>query len=379
MALLALPAYVPLVIAGVAPTDGTTILYVGHLVAAIVESVAMLFLWSTMARFVSPRWAFGLVLLYALGTSSRTIASQALWQHAGVHLTVAIALWLLLVERHLSAARAFAAAALLGFGTVIRQTTALVAFGLAPRSRRTMVAAAAGFALGVLPLIVYDQLAFGSPLEQGYGTKPFDNDIALGLYGLVLSPSRGLLVYQPYLVAALVALALAWRRGGHIAGRLRWLSAVWIGALLLYATYAEWWGGRVFGPRFLDDQTPVLFAALAWGIGQGLLRARPARWAFAIAAAWSLLLYGAASLVYDQGWDTLPVNVNFHPERLLDWTDPQWLAVIRALPSGGGRAAAAAMLTLITLALLLRIEAARHPSDAAEPGRALAHPLSSAE
>ncbi|MFN2520020.1 MAG: hypothetical protein ABR525_03130 [Candidatus Limnocylindria bacterium] len=379
MALLALPAYVPLVLVGVAPTDGTTILYVGHLVASVVEAVGTLFLWATVARFVTPWWAFGLVLLYALGTSSRTIASQALWQHAGVHLTVAVALWLALIERPLTAARAFAAVALLGFGTVIRQTTAVVAVGLAPRSVRAVTAAVVGFAIGVLPLLIYDQVAFGSPLEQGYGSKPFDNDIALGLYGLVLSPSRGFLIYQPYLAAAFVAFALAWRRGGFVAERLRWLSAIWAGTLLLYATYAEWWGGRVFGPRFLDDQTPVLFAALAWGIREGLLRVGAARWAFAVAAAWSLVVYGAAALVYDQGWDTLPVNVNFHPERLLDWSDPQWLAVIRAVPSGGARAAVAIVLTLLTLALLLRSEAARGGANAGVPGRARAQPLSSAE
>ena len=31
------------------------------------------------------------------------------------------------------------------------------------------------------------------------------------------------------------------------------------------------WGGRVFGARFLDDLAPVLFAALGWAIGRGLL------------------------------------------------------------------------------------------------------------
>ncbi len=379
MALLALPAYVPLVLAGVAPTDATGLIYMGHLVAAIVEAAATLLLWATFARSVTPGWAFALVLLYTFGTSSRTIASQALWQHAGVHLTVAAALWLVLVERRLTAARAFAAAVLLGFGAVIRQTTALVAFGLAPRSIRALAVSALGFAVGVLPLLIYDQIAFGSPLEQGYGTKPFDNDIGLGLYGLLLSPSRGFFIYQPYLLAAFFAFGIAWRRSGNVAARLRWLSALWVGTLLLYATYAEWWGGRVFGPRFLDDQTPILFAACAWGIGHGLLRARVSRWAFWVAAAWSLILYGAGALVYDQGWDTRPLNVNFHPERLLDWSDPQWLAVIRALPAGGARAAAAAALSLLTLALLFRIEALGGAARAGERGRAMPQPLSSAE
>jgi hypothetical protein len=124
---------------------------------------------------------------------------------------------------------------------------------------------------------------------------------------------------------------------------------------VLYATYTEWWGGRVFGPRFLDDQAPVLFVALAWGIGRGLLARRAARVLFWIAAGWSLVLFQAAALVYDQRWDTEPLNVNFAPARLFDWADPQWLAVLRTLPAGGARVLVAFVLSAAIVALLLRL------------------------
>jgi len=163
-------------------------------------------------------------------------------------------------------------------------------------------------------------------------------------------------VYAPYLVFAVAALVLAWRRRGEVAARLRGFGLAALGTLVLYATYTEWWGGRVFGPRFLDDLAPVLFGALAWGIGRGLLDRALWRRLFWVAAGWSLLLFNAAALVYDQKWDTEPVNVNFHPEKLLDWSDPQWLAVLRALPSGGARAAAGLALSLLVIGLLLRLE-----------------------
>jgi hypothetical protein len=137
---------------------------------------------------------------------------------------------------------------------------------------------------------------------------------------------------------------------------LRALGLVALATLLLYATYTEWWGGRVFGARFLDDLAPILFAALAWGIGRGLL-ARPFwRRVFWALCGWSLLLFNAAALVYDQRWDTDPINVNFHPGRLFDWSDPQWLAVLHVLPDGGARAIVAAGLSLAIVALLLRLE-----------------------
>jgi hypothetical protein len=354
VAILALPVLVPAVLLGVPPSDATALLLLGHLVASLAEAIAALLLWSVFGRFVSARWSVGLVLLYVLATSVRTVGSQALWQHPGVHVAIAAALWLVLEERPLTRTRAFLAGLAIGFGSVARQTTALALAGTV--SRGTVVQAVAGFGIGIIPLLAYNAVAFGDPFEQGYGSKPFDTPILTGLYGLLLSPSRGLLVYAPYLAFAIVALALAWRRRGWVATRLRAFGLTALVTLVLYATYTEWWGGRVFGARFLDDLAPVLFAALAWGIGQGLLARPLPRLAFWIAAAWSLLLFNAAALVYDQRWDTEPVNVNFAPQRLLDWSDPQWLAVLRALPSGGARVAVATLLSLLILALLLRLE-----------------------
>jgi len=354
VALLALPVLVPAVLAGVSPSDATALLLLGHLVASLLEAIVALLLWAVFRRFVSARWAVALVLLYLLATSVRTVASQALWQHAGVHLGIAIALWLVLEERPASSRRAFLAGLAIGFGTVARQTTALVFAGIA--SRRTFIRAVAGFGIGIIPLLAYNAVAFGNPFEQGYGSKPFDTPVQAGLYGLLLSPSRGLFVYAPYLAFAVAALACAWRARGEVAARLRGLSLVALATLLLYATYTEWWGGRVFGARFLDDLAPVLFAALAWGIGRGLLDRPIWHRLFWVAAGWSLLLFNAAALVYDQTWDTAPVNVNFHPEKLFDWSDPQWLAVLRALPNGGPRAAVALALSLVIIALILRLE-----------------------
>ena len=354
VAILALPVLVPAVLAGVPASDPTALLLLGHLAAAIIETVAVLFLWSVFRRFVSARWAVGLVVLYFLATSVRTVASQALWQHAGVHLGIAVALWLVLEERPLSARRAFLAGLALGFGTVARQTTAILLAGIL--SRRLFVRSVAGFGIGIVPLLVYDAIAFGNPFEQGYGSKPFDTPITAGLYGLLLSPSRGLFVYAPYLIFAVTALVQAWRAPGAVAARLRAFGLAALATLLLYATYTEWWGGRVFGARFLDDLAPILFAALAWGIGHGLLERARWRRLFWIGAGWSLLLFNAAALVYDQKWDTAPVNVNFHPEKLLEWGDPQWLAVLRALPDGGPRAAVGLALSVLVVALLLRLE-----------------------
>src|SRR4029077_11011870 len=105
--------FLPAILAGLPALDLGLLLRVGHIAAAFYETLATLFLWATLRRLVSDRAALGLVLLYFLGTSVRTVASQALWQHSGVHLAVALALFVVLHERWLSLRREFLSGVLL--------------------------------------------------------------------------------------------------------------------------------------------------------------------------------------------------------------------------------------------------------------------------
>jgi hypothetical protein len=357
IAFLAFPFFLPFVAAGADPLNLALLVRVGHVAAATIEVVAVLLLWSVLRRFASERWSLLLVLLYFFGTSVRTIASQALWQHAGVHLAIALALWLVLVARPVSWWRETAAGVALGFGTVVRQTTAVLVPFLPAAHVRATIYALIGAAIGVVPLLVYNAVAFGNPLEQGYGTKPFDTSPLVGLYGLLLSPSRGLFVYEPYVVFAFATIVLLKPDRDFLEQRLLSLVYAWAATAILYATYAEWWGGRVFGPRFLDDLAPVLFALLAWGIGHGLLARVAVRALFFVCAAWSLVIFQAAAFVYDQNtWDLHPTNINVDPSRLLDWSDPQWLFVLRSVPEGGVRLIVAAGLSALALLFLLRVE-----------------------
>ena len=193
IALVALPFFAPFVLAGAAPTDLALILRVGHLVAALVEAAATLVLWSILRRFAGARWAFALALLYVLGTSVRTVASQALWQHAGVHLALALALAQVLRPGPLVAWRALLAGLVLGAGTTVRQTLVLVIPALLREHPRRVIA---GVALGVVPLSPTAS-SFGTPFEQGYG-KPFDIASIGRARRAPRLASRGLFVYEPW-------------------------------------------------------------------------------------------------------------------------------------------------------------------------------------
>jgi hypothetical protein len=362
MGLLAIPFFLPFVIGGASALDLGLLIRVGHVAAAFYEVIAALLLWAVIRRYASARAALGLVLLYWFGTSVRTVSAEALWQHAGVHLAIATFLWLTLQERWLPRRSELLAGLALGLGSVVRQTTAIAALAM-PSTRSAVayvVALGGGLLIGVVPLLAFNALAYGSPVEQGYGVKPFDTPVLEGLYGLLLSPSRGLFVYEPWAVLALASFGIARFANttrGRISERIAGLALPWLVAVLAYATYAEWWGGRVFGPRFLDDFAPLLIAGLAWGVKGGWFALGFMRGVFLLCVGWSLLLFNAAALVYDQNtWDLQPTNINDDPSRLFSWSDPQWVAVLRALPDGGTRVVVAIGLTLLILLFLARVE-----------------------
>ena len=63
MGLLALPFFLPAIIAGLPALDLGLLLRVGHVAAAFYETIAALLLWATLRRLVSDRAALALVLL----------------------------------------------------------------------------------------------------------------------------------------------------------------------------------------------------------------------------------------------------------------------------------------------------------------------------
>ncbi len=361
-AIVALPFFAPFVLAGAAP-DPLLLLGTGKVIAALEEGLATALLVATLARVASARWSLALGLLYLLGTAVRTTSSQALWQHGAVHLLEIAALYLLVPVfqgERVARGKLVAAGAALGFAIVVRQTSALAALAIIVAlalSRRPALAVALGTIVGALPLPLYELAAFGDAFEQGYGPKAFGTPLAAGLYGLLAAPSRGLFVYSPFLLAALPPLVRAWPSRNTLAPLVRWLGLASLALLVVYATYTEWWGGRVFGARFLSDALPALFLALAVAPPQ----ARHERVWFAFASVWALLLHNAAALAYEQTtggggvWDTRR-NVNFDPSPLFDWRDPQWLEVLRAATRPDARELTALVLSLLVVGVLLFVE-----------------------
>jgi hypothetical protein len=131
-----------------------------------------------------------------------------------------------------------------------------------------------GVVLGLLPLLVYNRLAFGSSFTLGYSKVVGFEDMQQGFFGIgwpkpsvVLSilfgRYRGLLPLSPVLVLIPVGLYAMWRKpSSRVAASA--ILMVFCSFLWINAGYVYWWGGFSLGPRFLIPAVPLCCLALAF-------------------------------------------------------------------------------------------------------------------
>jgi hypothetical protein len=280
-------------------------------VAELMEKISASFLASLasvlmflLLRRENIRWALPLALVFALGTNTWMISSQALWQHSGGELLIALAL--LLVVASGSPLRT----ALLGAVCVLmaanRPPDALIAGALVLfivwSRRRTALWLLAG---GVVPLaaLLYYNLHFIGDIAGGYALAqvPINEFFHLslsGLAGLLISPARGLLVFTPFLVFVPVGLNQRLRTPGS--RRLAIALSFAVAAQFLLYSQADWRAGVSWGPRWLTDVLPILM----WLIAPAplVLRSR-ARWVLILAMGASVVVQTIGAFSYTKASD----------------------------------------------------------------------------
>jgi hypothetical protein len=154
-------------------------------------------------------------------------------------------------------------------GAILFRTDSLVLIAL-PLAAALMVLArrktraAALFALGAAPSMCiwgwYNVARFGNPLAGGYRYQHFTHPLLRGVYGLTVSPGRGVLVYIPLLIIAFAVIPTQ-RRTDLTLGV---LAIALLGLrVLFYARWWAWYGGSVWGPRFLLPVVPAFAPAIA--------------------------------------------------------------------------------------------------------------------
>lgn len=317
---------------------------IGKATASIFVALAAALSYRT-ARRVLPR---GRALLLAgglaLGTGWWSSASQTLWQSesAILGLTLAVAAFVRLNEESRVRSALLLGAGLALAGTARPQLAPAIAILLAgvwTRAPRWFAAVAtACVAVAGLALAVVNYRWFGHPLGALPLISELNADVhatgatfalrAEGPLGLLVSPSRGLLIFSPIALIAAWGIRDAIREGRRAAG----IWCLWAAAaqFLLYSAYSVWWGGHTYGPRYLLDILPLLLPAAAAALQPP--RSRVWRAAMTIALCWSVVVAATGAFCYPHdGWNSDPVDVDRDHARLWSISDIQ---IVRCWKAG---------------------------------------------
>ncbi|MEM9727047.1 MAG: hypothetical protein AAF997_00580 [Myxococcota bacterium] len=309
--------------------------------AALAVGLACLFLFMAIAERNGATLALVGALTAGLSFAGAAVLGQALWQQT-VALPFLAASWWGLSRGVVRPGRPYPLVAACVLATAagwIRPADAVVALTtlvlagralLETRSRATIGLALAGVAFVVAAFASWNQFQFGTwfPVGQAITHRGeeslFVNDpgaVGLALAALLWSPSRGLLVFAPVVVVAIVTGA----RSNRVA---RSLSLALLVQLVVCSAFYKWWGGVTFGPR--------LTASLVWAscfVLFGLVDARAIPKRLAAATVAVTVAVGLVGLYgYDpRKWDLL-LGVDASPEVVWSVPDNVVLASLRPLP-----------------------------------------------
>ncbi len=265
-----------------------------NLWGAVLPMLVLVLLMVVAAERVAPGYGLPTAVLLACGTLLLPFSTM-FFDHV-LAATLGFAAFVVLLRERAGPSwwpLVAAAGLLAGLAVVVELPLAIVGVVLAgyAASRangvRRLGTYAAGFVLGVLPLLVYNTWAFGSPLRLSYTNAllaPVGSGAPLvganddGFYGVglpdpraalsLLLSEKGLVLVAPLAIVALLGLPLLWRAGRRAETMV--CAGVAASFLAYNAAYYLPWGGQAPGPRFLVPALPFLALPLALA-----LRARP--------------------------------------------------------------------------------------------------------
>lgn len=309
----------------------------GKVAASLATALSVMFVFWSSCRLTSRRGAVWIALGYAFATSSWSVSAQGLWQTTMSQMLLAAAILAFLKAREADPLRWIAVAGtLLGLAVACRPPAIIFALILslyawrAHRQEFLRAFVPVPAVLAIL-LVTYNVFHFGrlTGAYEGYVQYSFSvRHMAGALYGLLLSPNRGMIIFSPVLLAGYAGLGVALRRREHTLQR--YLAAATLATLIFYSSIVQWDAGFSYSYRFLVDVLPGLAvgAALAWD----WIRAR--RWRVATMASLFAVSVGmqvVGAFFYPCGWYRSTLNDRQAMARMFSWRD---LEVAQCLRSG---------------------------------------------
>jgi hypothetical protein len=283
---------------------------------SLMTAATAAFIFLAAASLTTRRRALLVAFTYGAATCAWAVSSQSLWQQTLNQLFLALGAFYFIrgptSRRYLLAAGFF-----LGGAVACRVTSLFVALACAAYVAHKAPKKLIPLVLGAIPLLAlvggYHLYYFGSPLALGQevaghavalektgSPELWQTPLHVGLAGLLVSPSRGLLIFSPVMAFAFYGLVRSYRVPDYAV--LRPLGIGALAMMLLQAKWFDWWGGWAYGYRPWLDAVPLLALCLIPALDT-LLPRRTWRRLFAGALVWSVFVQGLGALTYDRSWN----------------------------------------------------------------------------
>jgi hypothetical protein len=315
--------------------DTASFWYFAKTVASLYVLASVILIYLCARSFASVNLSFVIALIYAFGTAIWSISSQALWQHGPSEFLIALSAYLLLRQkfRHL-----LIAGMALGLASLCRPVNLAVVLTLFAYLLMTEKRKAWPFLLGATPPVsflgAYNWFTYGAPWKFGQTlvgqftalTKTGSPDVwqtpfLQGLAGILFSPSRGILIFSPFLALAILGSVMCWRNPTY-----RPLRPLLFAVLAIFAPackWFDWWGGFSYGYRLVVDSCPLLILLCIPALP--LVRIPVFRFLIGLSLVWSIYVQALGAFAYDfVGWNMREGHNIDDAEfryRLWSWTD----------------------------------------------------------
>jgi len=304
------------------------------LLAAILSASMVTVFFLTGTLVLSLGWSAVIAAGAGLGTQVWSTASRGVWEHTWEMTLAALVVYVLLAsETRAASIRPMLLATLLSWMFFVRPTGAIAVIVVSgyvlARHRSEFIPLAATGTAWLAAFVAYSLRVFGTVVPFYYLSND-PNSLGfhplMGLYGTLLSPSRGVFIFCPVVAWVLFIALRSWRsmRSWPLAVVALCTSA---GILLASAIHPEWWGGACYGPRLLADAVPWLVLLAILGVGAIPPAVRTIRSPIILAGAMLLTISIAMNAVGALSGETMAWNFKGRsPDIMLDWSRPQFLA-----------------------------------------------------
>jgi hypothetical protein len=252
------------------PIIDSTILVMTHISAALISAFAVIFVYVTCKYLTTQKIALLSAFIFAFATSTWSISSQTLYAHGMVELLLAVMLYLVIRnEIQQSAWNVVALGICTGLFIFNRPSDAILVIPIALyvlwyHRKEIVYYISAGFVSG-LPFLIYNELLFHNPLG-GYGQivsrLTFGVTTLSNFIGLLVAPNVGLFIFSPILLFSIIGFWLIKDSTKPFYTVMKWSVIAIAITILIYASFDDWTGGDLYGPRYLTGILPYLIIGI---------------------------------------------------------------------------------------------------------------------